>query len=777
MNTCQACQRIPFGQLPYEDEEAIPHYPTLAALELSAKTCSFCNLILLAAGEYALIRKNEQTGNTDANPGGWITHVAEKSSAGKDVMIRIQGGNRIQGMMTGTKYAGPMYMNPREQYPDGSNVRAWLFGNWWKIPGDNSSRQLIGLGVRLGTGPRDVDADGNSEESITYRGSNLRIRTDNSSALAAVIPGRLRTADSKSIIGYKRLENWLNMCDKQHRCFQKESTLPTRVIDVNLGRNPGSVRLIDSNGQSGRYITLSHCWGESHRVTTTKATFQSHKSGIPLASLPATFRDAVEIARYLKIPFLWIDSLCIVQDDVRDWEVEASRMGDVYANAYLTIAASSSSDDSAGCFPTFTARTQRQHASPDSTSLGRPCLANSAPMIGLTMVNNRYESTYLAIQRWAYVDCDTGGGERSRIYVSEEWMPSSTKRHPKYYSIGRFGALFDPLASEALNQRGWCLQERLLSPRTIHYATEEMIWECQECLLPEDGSRFRRVFPSLKTMLGSKDEKWQEDISEYDFLTHSHRLTPESTLFGRWGDAWMFVVERYTARKLTKEHDKLPALSGLAKSIAELTGEQYCAGLWRSHIIMGLCWDVDCYEPHHWCNDPEHDAKSPAPWKSPVESPKEYRAPSWSWASLNATIKYRSPLKLDEICAECVNVQVTPAGKDSFGRVRSGWITLRAPVFQLRLGWTNDPEGKVGFYSTRVEIEAFGRLSQGIARFDFEPELPCAALFLDPRNAIMVKPLERESMYKRIGTASFAISMEAQLSANPNANSVIATIV
>ena len=51
------------------------------------------------------------------------------------------------------------------------------------------------------------------------------------------------------------------------------------------------------------------------------------------------------------MPFLWIDSLCIIEDDAADWETEASRMGDVYANAYLTVAALASMDDSSGCFP------------------------------------------------------------------------------------------------------------------------------------------------------------------------------------------------------------------------------------------------------------------------------------------------------------------------------------------------------------------------------------------------------------------------------------------
>lgn len=72
------------------------------------------------------------------------------------------------------------------------------------------------------------------------------------------------------------------------------------------------------------------------------------KSGFQPEQAPATFYDAIRVTRMLGVQYLWIDSLCIIQNDARDWQIESSRMGDVYRNAYLTIAACCASSDSEG---------------------------------------------------------------------------------------------------------------------------------------------------------------------------------------------------------------------------------------------------------------------------------------------------------------------------------------------------------------------------------------------------------------------------------------------
>jgi hypothetical protein len=107
-----------------------------------------------------------------------------------------------------------------------------------------------------------------------------------------------------------------------------------------------SLKLVENSlGSEGQYIALSYCWGKSLAYKTNMANLQKHKEdgGIKYTQLPKTLQDVVFLVRYLGIQYLWADCLCIIQDDTADWEHEASRMADVYSNAYLTIAATRSS--------------------------------------------------------------------------------------------------------------------------------------------------------------------------------------------------------------------------------------------------------------------------------------------------------------------------------------------------------------------------------------------------------------------------------------------------
>lgn len=135
---------------------------------------------------------------------------------------------------------------------------------------------------------------------------------------------------------------WLDDCEKHGRCkVGNDAHLPTRGLDIGT-KNLRRVVLREKLNQKARYICLSYCWGGTNNFLKTKSqNLQAHKTGIKLTELPLTFRDTIQIARSLRVRYLWIDSLCIQQDDPSDWEIEAGRMADVYHNAYLTIAATS----------------------------------------------------------------------------------------------------------------------------------------------------------------------------------------------------------------------------------------------------------------------------------------------------------------------------------------------------------------------------------------------------------------------------------------------------
>lgn len=127
--------------------------------------------------------------------------------------------------------------------------------------------------------------------------------------------------------------------------------MPTRVVDVS---NDG-VRLIETKpsvleGDDRRYCALSHCWGPVPIIKTEKANYDEHCKAIPWELLSKTFREAILTTRQLGFRYIWIDSLCIKQDDGADWAAEAATMCDVYQNAILTIAATQAEDGGVGCF-------------------------------------------------------------------------------------------------------------------------------------------------------------------------------------------------------------------------------------------------------------------------------------------------------------------------------------------------------------------------------------------------------------------------------------------
>jgi hypothetical protein len=227
------------------------------------------------------------------------------------------------------------------------------------------------------------------------------------------------------------LQQWLHVCDSKHKFCHREHRkgslkMPTRLLDVGE-----TLRLIDSATiDTERYVALSHCWGfGSEKFCTDKSNITQRSTSIDLREMPRTFRDAVIVTRGLGIKYLWIDSLCIIQDDNDDWYKEAAKMEQVFSEAYCTLCASSSKSSSEG----FLARDRQ-----------RRCL--EIPASGT-----------------------------DKIYI----CPSIDDFHRD-------------VELAPLNSRGWVLQERALSRRCIHYTSTQVYWECGEGVHCETLTRLRK---------------------------------------------------------------------------------------------------------------------------------------------------------------------------------------------------------------------------------------------------------------------------------------------
>jgi hypothetical protein len=222
---------------------------------------------------------------------------------------------------------------------------------------------------------------------------------------------------------------WLRDCDESHaQCAalsMGDVRLPTRLIRVN-GPTDSLVQVVDTRETltTGPYITLSYCWGQSTTVRLLLTNLDKmKKTGFPTDSLPKTLRDAITFTRKLGISYLWIDSLCIIQDSIADWEAEAIKMGEVYSQSYCNLAATYSSECDGGLF---------WDENPYSvcpivlTPQLQPILAEPVVLFDRNMWQMRIRT------------------------------------------------------SSPLNNRGWVLQERLMALRTIHFTYDQILWECRQ---------------------------------------------------------------------------------------------------------------------------------------------------------------------------------------------------------------------------------------------------------------------------------------------------------
>ena len=167
--------------------------------------------------------------------------------------------------------------------------------------------------------------------------------------MGEVIEGRPIESPANSPAALERYRKWLVECDSHSSCKPAKQQLPSRIIDVGETDSP-TVYLWEPvpEGTIGDYVCLSYCWGSSEEFTTTRATMDERKAGITIADMPATYQHIITLTQKLGLKYLWIDSLCICQDEQADWERESANMLSIYSNAYLTVSAARAKDSSEG---------------------------------------------------------------------------------------------------------------------------------------------------------------------------------------------------------------------------------------------------------------------------------------------------------------------------------------------------------------------------------------------------------------------------------------------
>ncbi|MCJ1256425.1 hypothetical protein MMC24_004246 [Lignoscripta atroalba] len=302
--------------------------------------------------------------------------------------------------------------------------------------------------------------------------------------------------------------------------------MPTRVLDVGSPDGAQPARLLVTQGRHDCYLALSHRWGPHDFVTTTKSVLESYKQSIDLTTLPKTYQDAAVVVRKLGFRFIWIDSLCIVQDDEDDWNREAKTMGLVYQNAHFTIAASHALSDHEGfLFP-----------------------REIEPFV-------------------VRLPCESENPDLGNMYFRTNNVPA-------------FGQGLAPL-----NQRGWVLQEYTLSRRIICFTRDQVYWHCHQYLLGEDGNKedtstFINTSDRLSQSLKLHRQPKIDDATGSLTSVENSRQYESSSLSAALYVFWASKIQSYSRCALTYPQDKLPAVLGLATEIQQAFNLQYIDGHW-----------------------------------------------------------------------------------------------------------------------------------------------------------------------------------------------------
>ncbi|TDZ39135.1 hypothetical protein CTRI78_v010660 [Colletotrichum trifolii] len=387
-----------------------------------------------------------------------------------------------------------------------------------------------------------------------------------------------------------RVQKRLHECLQGHRgCIKpKADYMPTRLIEVRQQGEATVCRLRERPSDVEPYCALSYCWGGDQTFKTTSKTLHSYYKQLP-NNLPQTLLDAIRITKQLSVRYIWIDALCIIQDSDADRGFEIGHMAHVYSNATITIAATRA----AAVWEGF---------------LGlRPPLGNKDHNYTLPaqMVN----------------------GDMGTVTL----VPGRSEK------------------CEPLDTRGWCFQERLLSPRVLDFGSLRTVFNCRESTL-SDGWSDRAPDTAYGEAL---------DLTSLEM----GRLLTGITDGWELQSAWLKVVTTFVGRDLTWFEDKLPAMAGLAESFGRSIGDKYCAGLWLGSMPASLLWKGAKTKAPRLCN----------------------AVPSWSWGSVPGAVWSLSldpGVEMDATADDCMIDLDDP--RVPYGSIRSARLTITAYARQAQ---------------------------------------------------------------------------------------------
>lgn len=424
---------------------------------------------------------------------------------------------------------------------------------------------------------------------------------------SATIRRRDPILDPSSPAAMQIIETWLDECISKHNCpTPGNPPLPTYLVDVGT-KDSHEVHLTRTkSGMDYPFVALSYVWG----VPQQKTELRKHTIGDMLVKvsekeIPQTILDAMEITRRLKIRYLWVDSLCIVQDDKTMKSGEIAKMGGIFTGSILTIQAAS-------------AETVNQ---------------------GFLQVRAREDVPEHKLQY-------SQGSDECVIIRPEQ---SSTGVHAP------------------TNSRAWCYEESVLPRRLLTFGQDELSFKCRTADHFESGKRLEgrdKSGPGLFTGWKLSDEDLRPPFNG------DKRLLILKT----WYSSIDFM---YSPRLLTKIHDRLLAIEGVARRIQPWAGGRYVAGLWESDLLFGLLWRTSTVILPHLDNSviDVMRARRRLDHKS-----VRTNQPSWSWASVDGPVLHTPRRKFVDVIAQVSIPSPSSRERDDPFEAIDGRLCMSAPI-------------------------------------------------------------------------------------------------
>ena len=249
------------------------------------------------------------------------------------------------------------------------------------------------------------------------------------------VQGRYPAEHPQSTRVATQIKEWYQDCKSKHlNCNRGQEIVPKRLLQLAAEAKSGRVSLVNMDcfevpPRSIEYLALSYCWGGSTNSRSLRANIHDREQcGLDLLDLPPAIQDALSVTRQLGFSYLWVDALCICQDDEAEWDLEAAKMANIYGGSAFAISAL---------------------ASPDA----------DVPFLS----PRSFEGAKIGSIERLDVEEGAAGEDPLRLFIRE---------HPRTIS--------QELELARLNSRAWAFQERILAPGVLHYGCDQVFWECNE---------------------------------------------------------------------------------------------------------------------------------------------------------------------------------------------------------------------------------------------------------------------------------------------------------